>query len=223
MKTAATAPARRTQRERSAATVRKLLEAATDALIEVGYANTSVQEICGRAGISHGGLFRHFSSRIELLIRVADHVGEGLLQLYRRDFERLRKSAPNELILALQLLRTNTSSRLHQAWFELLMAARTDRTLHDALVPIWKRRDEATQQLALALLPDASRTLPEFPVLVDVLVTLFHGEAVDRFLREDPEGERRRMAWLEKMLALLLSNQKEPAAVGRNTKPRRAP
>lgn len=197
-------PARRTQQERRESTVRKLLDAATEALIEVGYANTSVQEICKRAGVSHGGLFRHFSSRIELLIRVADHVGDGLLELYRRDFERLRGSTPDELVLALKLLRTNTQSHLHQAWFELLMAARTDRVLHAALVPIWKRRDEATQQLAVALLPDTARTLPDFPILVDTMVTLFHGEAVDRFLRDDPHSEKQRMDWLLKLLELLL-------------------
>ena len=202
----APAQARRTQQERREATVRKLLDAATEALIEVGYANTSVQEICARAGVSHGGLFRHFSSRIELLIRVADDVGDGLLQLYRRDFERLRGSTPDELALALQLLRTNTGSRLHQAWFELLMAARTDRQLHDALVPIWKRRDEATQQLAEALLPDEVRLRADFPVIVDTLVTLFHGEAVDRFLREDTAAEQRRMDWLLRLLQLLLAN-----------------
>ncbi|WP_029920910.1 TetR/AcrR family transcriptional regulator [Nevskia soli] len=195
---------RRTQQERREATVRKLLDAATEALIEVGYTNTSVQEICKRAGVSHGGLFRHFSSRIELLIRVADHVGDGLLALYRRDFERLRKSTPDELVLALKLLRTNTQSHLHQAWFELLMAARTDRVLHDALVPIWKRRDEATQQLAVALLPETARKLPDFPIMVDTMVTLFHGEAVDRFLRIDPQSEKLRMEWLLKLLELLL-------------------
>jgi AcrR family transcriptional regulator len=195
---------RRTQQERRESTVRKLLDAATEALIEVGYTNTSVQEICKRAGVSHGGLFRHFSSRIELLIRVADHVGDGLLELYRRDFEHLRKSTPDELVLALKLLRTNTQSHLHQAWFELLMAARTDRVLHDALVPIWKRRDEATQQLAVALLPETARKLPDFPIMVDTMVTLFHGEAVDRFLRVDPQSEKQRMNWLLKLLELLL-------------------
>jgi len=204
MKAPLPTPARRTQQERRETTVGKLLDAATEALIEVGYANTSVQEICRRAGVSHGGLFRHFSSRIELLIRVADHVGDRLLELYRIDFERLRRSTPDELVLALKLLRTNTQSRLHQAWFELLMAARTDRVLHEALVPIWKRRDEATQKLAVALLPETARTLPDFPVLVDTMVTLFHGEAMDRFLRDDPRGEQQRMEWLLKLLELLL-------------------
>ncbi|HZR36003.1 MAG TPA: helix-turn-helix domain-containing protein [Nevskia sp.] len=199
--------ARRTQQERREATVRKLLDAATEALIEVGYSNTSVQEICQRAGVSHGGLFRHFSSRIELLIRVADDVGDGLLELYRRDFERLRKSTPDELVLALKLLRTNTQSRLHQAWFELQLAARTDRQLHQALLPIWKRRYEATQQLALALLPDAARDIPDFTVIVDTMVTLFHGEAMDGFLREDAQAEKRRMDWLVRLMELLLAKK----------------
>jgi len=166
-----------------------------------------VQEICQRAGVSHGGLFRHFSSRIELLIRVGDDVGEGLLQLYRRDFERLRKSTPDELVLALKLLRTNTQSRLHQAWFELQLAARTDRQLHEALLPIWKRRYEATQQLALALLPDAARDIPDFMVIVDTMVTLFHGEAMDGFLREDAQAEKRRMDWLIRLMEQVLAKK----------------
>ncbi len=207
MKAPTSTPIRRTQQERRETTVRKLLDAATEALIEVGYTNASVQEICKRAGVSHGGLFRHFSSRIELLIRVADHVGDGLLELYRRDFERLRKSTPDELVLALKLLRTNTQSHLHQAWFELLMAARTDRVLHDALMPIWKRRDEATQQLALALLPETARKLPDFPIMVDTMVTLFHGEAVDRFIRSDAAAERRRMDWLLQQLREMLQRE----------------
>lgn len=200
-------PVRRTQQERRQATVRKLLDAATAALIEVGYSNTSVQEICQRAGVSHGGLFRHFSSRIELLIHVAEDVGEGLLELYRRDFERLRQSTPDELALALKLLRVNTQSRLHQAWFELQLAARTDRQLHEALLPIWKRRYEATQQLALVLLPRAARELPDFPVIVDTMVTLFHGEAMDGFLREDPQSEKRRMDWLVRLMQQVLKQK----------------
>jgi len=200
------APAvRRTQRERRETTVAKLLDAAAEALIDVGYAGTSIQEICTRAGVSQGGLFRHFSSRIEVMIRVADHVGNGLLELYQRDFSRLRGSNRNELALALQLLRSNVQSRLHQAWFELLMAARTDRRLHDALVPIWKRRDAAVQTLARSLLPNAAHELPQFEVIVDTMVTLFHGEAVDRFIRRDDAAERRRMEWLLDQLQQLLA------------------
>lgn len=199
---------RRTQAQRREATVARLIEAATEALIEVGYARTSVQEIARRAGLTQGALFRHFPSRIELMIRVAEDVGDGLLELFRTDFQRLCRNAeaPQSLALALGLLRSNVQARLHQAWFELLLAARTDPVLHDALVPIWTRRDARTLELATALLPEAARTLPDFPVIVDTLVTLFHGEAMDRFLRVDEAAEQRRMQWLLTQLARLLQS-----------------
>ena len=196
---------RRTQAERRESTVARLIEAATEALIDVGYSRTSVQEICSRAGLSQGALFRHFSSRIELLIRVAEEIGNGLLDLYRADFDRLRGHRGLDLAPALELLRSNVRSRLHEAWFELLMAARTDPVLHAALVPIWARRDKLTLQLASSLLPEAARVLPEFPVVVDTMVTLFHGEAVDRFLRTDPQADERRMAWLREQLEAMLA------------------
>ena len=54
---------RRTQQERREGTIRKLLDAAAETLIEVGYSEASVQRICARAEVSQGALFRHFASR----------------------------------------------------------------------------------------------------------------------------------------------------------------
>lgn len=195
---------RRTQAERRAGSLRKLLDAATSALVEIGYARTTVAEVSARAGLSQGALFRHFDTRIALLIAVAEDLDIGLRHLYRRDFEQLRPAHPDELALALKVLRANVDSPLHQAWFELLMAARTDAALHAALLPIWQRRAADDQALAALLLPEAARLLPDFEVIVDTMVTLFHGEGVNRFLRQDPEADARRMAWLIRQLRPLL-------------------
>jgi AcrR family transcriptional regulator len=205
----APAPARRTQRERREATIRRLLDATTEALIEVGYYNSSVQAICSRAGVSQGALFRHFESRLALMIRVAQDVGDALIVLFRKDFERLRGKTADELGLALELLRANVQSRLHQAWFELLMAARTDTALNEALTPVWKKRDATIQQLAAALLPEAAQRPPQFAVIVDTLVTLFHGEGMDRFLRRDARAEKLRMDWLLQQLQVLLASPQQ--------------
>ncbi len=195
MKAPLPTPARRTQQERRETTVRKLLDAATEALIEVGYSNTSVQEMPASApGFSHGGLFRHFSSRIELLIRVADDVGNNLLEIYRGDFERLRQSGTDELVLALRLLRAILQSHLHQAWFELLMAARTDRVLHEALLPIWKRRYEAASAVlrwrcCRKPLAATAAGLPHPGGYHGHAVS--RSEAVDRFLRDEPRDSEK--------------------------------
>ncbi|MBA4284795.1 MAG: TetR/AcrR family transcriptional regulator [Xanthomonadaceae bacterium] len=213
--TAGGAPVRRTQAERRAGTVRRLLDATTAALVEIGYYRTTVAEICARAGLSQGALFRHFETRIALLIAVAEDIDTGLRALYRSDFERLRPTQPDELVLAVAVLRANIASPLHQAWFELLMAARTDGALHAALLPMWQRRAEDDQALAAQLLPEQARQLPDFAVLVDTMVTLFHGEGVDRFLRHDPAAESRRMTWLIERLRPLL----EPSAASSTGKP----
>lgn len=197
--------ARRSQAERRAGTIRRLLDAATAALVEVGYYRTTVQEICSRAGLSQGALFRHYATRLEILIAVADDLESGLRALYRRDFLRLQPGTADELRLAFELLRANVRSPLHQAWFELLVAARTDPALHAALLPLWHRRSAEDQALATLLLPEAARRLPDFAVIVDTMVTLFHGEGVDRFLRDDPAADQRRLDWLLQQLRPLLA------------------
>ncbi|TAM33333.1 MAG: TetR/AcrR family transcriptional regulator [Nevskiaceae bacterium] len=189
--------ASRTQTERRSSTIAKLVSASTEALIELGYARTSIQEICRRAGVSHGGLFRHFPSRLELMKRVAVEVGDGLLDRYRQQFARLQQHAHDPIRLALELCRGACQSRSHQAWFELMMAARTDAELRAALAPVWASNHADVLALAGQLLPE-QRLHPDFPAIVDVMVTLMHGEAVERFVRIDPRVEQRRLAWAQK-------------------------
>jgi len=188
--------ASRTQTERRSSTIAKLVQAGTEALIELGYARTSIQEICLRAGVSHGGLFRHFPSRLELMKRVAVEVGDGLLDRYRQQFARLQQHAHDPIRLALELCRGTCQSRSHQAWFELMMAARTDPELRTALAPIWASNHAEVLALARQLLPEQSGH-PDFAAIVDVMVTLMHGEAVERFVHVDPEVEQRRLAWAQ--------------------------
>ena len=49
-------PERRSQNERTAATIARLLEATMTAIVELGYSRATVREICARAGVSQGGL-----------------------------------------------------------------------------------------------------------------------------------------------------------------------
>ncbi|WP_280300171.1 helix-turn-helix domain-containing protein, partial [Nocardia neocaledoniensis] len=60
--------ARRTQAERSAATIAKLVEATIEAIEKVGYHSTSLGEISSRAGVSKAAVFRHFDSRMDLVV-----------------------------------------------------------------------------------------------------------------------------------------------------------
>lgn len=54
----------------------KLLDAATSAIRETGYAATSVDELCSKAGVTKGAFFHHFPSKAALAVAAADHWSE---------------------------------------------------------------------------------------------------------------------------------------------------
>ena len=51
----------------------KLIDAALALIRAKGYAATSVDELCARAGVTKGAFFHHFKSKNELAVAAADH------------------------------------------------------------------------------------------------------------------------------------------------------
>lgn len=187
---------RRTQQERREGTIRKLLDAATEMLIEAGYAETSVQRICDRAGVSQGAMFRHFPTREALMVAVGADVGAKILEAYKKKFTALAKKE-RDIEAALRLVRDATRSRLNAAWYELELACRTNETLRKALEPTMRDYFAAITALARELLPDVALKLgPSFDLLVTSVIALFDGETTHRFLVKDPAMEEARLALL---------------------------
>jgi AcrR family transcriptional regulator len=194
---------RRTQEERREGTIRKLLDAATETLIDAGYAEASVQAICARAGVSQGALFRHFPTREAVMVAVGEDIGVKTLDRYRREFEALR--GPSEpLVLAMRLVRTHCRSRLNLAWYELANASRTHPSLRKALEPVAARYHANIEALARDLLPGLASQLGDgFTVLVDTIVAVFDGEVVHRFLLKRPRLDEARLELLAGLAALV--------------------
>jgi AcrR family transcriptional regulator len=58
---------RKTQAERLAETRRKIIEATITCIDELGFHNTTIQNVSARAGVTVGGVQHHFTSKSELL------------------------------------------------------------------------------------------------------------------------------------------------------------
>lgn len=197
------AAARRTQEERREGTIRKLLDAAADALIDDGYAAASVQNVCARAGLSQGALFRHFATREALMVAVGEDVGRQMLARYERDFEALR-GQEEPLLLAMRLVRERCRSRLNQAWYELAVAARTSASLRKGLRPVAERYHDEIGALAVELLPDLAATMGDrFPALVSLIIAVFDGESLHRFVLSRPVFDDQRLELLGAMAGLV--------------------
>jgi AcrR family transcriptional regulator len=200
--------ARRTQAERKAATVAKLIDAAASALVEVGWAGASVQVICARAGVSQGALFRHFPTREALMVATAAHLGTQILQRYRRRFGALAADRTSDpLRVALGLLRETCRSRPNQAFYELAIAARTNPRLRKAIAKTSAAYYAEITDAARQLMPDLAASLgPNFEVLVDTVVAIFDGEQIQRFLTPKPAIEASRIDVVAALVASAASS-----------------
>ncbi|MGV9664451.1 TetR/AcrR family transcriptional regulator [Nocardia niigatensis] len=184
--------ARRTQAERSAATIAKLVDATIEAIAEVGYHNASLGEISSRAGISKAGIFRHFDSRIDLVVAAADEVRRR----HMAAVENLRipenTSHPVDLAALMHILRTEIRDTTNTVWLELFVAARTEPELRARFEPVARALINEIEELAVTTLtPDVS---PEIARLIATsLIHMFDGEAIFRTTYPRPEVEQARI------------------------------
>ncbi|SNY84662.1 transcriptional regulator, TetR family [Nocardia amikacinitolerans] len=179
---------RRTQQQRRAATVAKLIEATIAAIGEVGYQRATVQEICGRAGLSVGAMFRQFDSRLDLVVRTADEIVTRQLAGFRAVMEQLG-AQENPLEVALRFLRDAQSSTITHALREIYLAARSDAELRDRIAP-------TVEQYYAEIVAEVERTevLRDFPArirepLFFLTLHLFSGQAIVRGVIPNPERD----------------------------------
>ena len=186
---------RRTQRERRETTRARLLAATQAALVERGTAGATTTEICRRAGVSQGALFKHFASKGELLAASAEQLFDGLIDAYRDEMPNLA-GVEDRATAAVQLLWGVFEDPRLLAAIELYGAARTDRELAQRLAPVADRHGENLRALSHELFPDAAARRPEFDALVAVVVQAMQGATLGSLA----SGDRRAFA---PMLALL--------------------
>lgn len=187
---------RRTQRDRRESTRAKLVDAAIASLLEVGYARSSVKEVCSRAGVSHGGLFRHFESMVDLMIAVGDEVASRQIRNAEAAFASVSERE-QPLVAALHVLRDASRAPINVVFYELAVAARTDETLRAALSEFGKRYATAIFESA-ARMPGVDQLPPGMlPVVLSSAIHLFDGEALTRTIVALPELEDLRMQMLE--------------------------
>jgi len=134
---------RRSQRERSAATVTKLLESTADAMVELGYAGATTREICERAGISQGGLFRHFPTRLDLVAAAVEHVYDEQVEQLQSAVAQIPADESRECVRAqIRAAREIFRQPRYMVLLEAVLACRTEPELVEALSRVLGSHDD---------------------------------------------------------------------------------
>lgn len=185
---------RRTQAERRAATNASLLDGTISALSELGYARTTVKEICARAGVSAGALFGHYPTLTDLVLAAAEEVARRQIERFTQYVAELPNA--DDPLAVLPRVRAGARDPINAVWIELLVAARTDAALRERLKPVGGA-------YAAAML-EASKQVPMLrelrddilQVVVSHVVHYFDGEALSAVLYSDAALDERRLAML---------------------------
>ncbi len=158
---------RRTQAERSAATRTKLLDATAACLAETGYSRTSTSDICRRAGVSRGAMLHHFPSKAVLVAAACEHVFDHRVEEFRAAMAGVPEG-DDRLEAAIDVLWELFRGDTFAAWYELIVAGRTDPDLHPHVALVAGRLAETVRDTwnELFVLPPGTP-----PAIVDQFAT----------------------------------------------------
>lgn len=203
--TGAEAPGRtrghRTQAERREHTRNALLHATIDCLVELGYARTSVSEICTRAGVSKGAVQHHFTTKAELMAAAIEHLTSRI----RAEFAADQASLPDGAALidtGIDLIWQGFSGTLASAAMELWVAARTDPELAAAMRPVDRALGWSTLEMFRGLAGEPRST--QTATLYWLTVNLIRGLALDAEIGGDPARREQLLGEWKRIVKSLL-------------------
>lgn len=184
------------QQARSRDTRQRLLDAAIDCLVDVGYAGTTTTAVLERSGVTRGSLLHQFPSRDALLLAAVDHlVTEGMRDIVVSVGER---EQPADTRASIEALWRTFSMRYFWASIEVWMASRTDEELRERLSPSARQLGRVVDEAFAQMFGDRFADPVRLDVAQRLLITSMRGVALTyAFRRGDPETEPMIAVWCD--------------------------
>jgi len=188
----ASTPTGSRQQERSRSTRHRVLEAAVECLVERGWSGTTTTLVAERARVSRGAQLHHYRTKSDLLLAAVEHLAERRTAELRAEAAALPPDG-DRVRRTVRLLAQLFTGPLFSAALEVWVAARTDPTLREALVPVETRFGRELHRLTVDLL-GADETRPGVRESVQATLDLMRGLGVASLLTDDTARRDRLLA-----------------------------
>lgn len=180
---------RETQAQRRARMRTRLLDAAIESLVEVGYAGTTTLEVQNRAGVPRGTLQHHFPTKPDLLAGAVEHLAARRLAQLTTEFAAIPEDV-DRLATAVELTMRMFSGSSFLAALEIWVGARTDAELRAAFLPLEQRLFElmhtSIRDIFRAEFPDD----PRVPTITEFTIEIMTGLSMRVLLTGNVERNR---------------------------------
>jgi AcrR family transcriptional regulator len=180
---------RLTQAERSDAMRTRLLQATLDLIQEQGWAQTSTQKICARAGVSRGAQTHHFPTKESLLIAAVTEIVARHQQHMDEVLAQGDRDEPRLEYLFDFMWDACFEGNLLDCWIEAMVAARTDERLRRAVLATDRQSIQAMRDLGDACSLDGDNGVGDAADIVELTVYLLRGMVVQGGVH--PNGQDR--------------------------------
>ena len=192
------APPARWQQRKSALTRQRLIAAATDCLVENGYAGLTTAAVAERCKVSRGAMHHHFATRMELVEAVVEHVFFHRMRSFLESYFAALRERGEELMIevACEMHWQSVQTREFSAYVHLAVAARTDVELDAFFTPTAQRYDEVWQAEMIEAFPQWKRHWEAMKLANDLAICAHTGMLFHKPLLG--EGER-----MDKLRALI--------------------
>jgi AcrR family transcriptional regulator len=191
-------PARAPQQDRSRATRQRLLDAAVDCLVELGWAGSTVTVVAERAGVSRGAAQHHFPTREALVTAAVEHVTQVRTADIQRELDAL-PAGPMRTEAVVELIVSWFTGVPFRAALEVWVAASSDPQLRELVVPLETRTGRQVHRAAVDLL-GVDESVPGVRETIQATLDLARGLGLASLLTDD---SRRRARIVHQWAAVL--------------------
>ena len=206
------------QAQKSAMTRDRILDAAINCFVTLGYTNVTTAKVASAAGVSRGAMLHHFPSKAELIQAAVEYLHEKLLE----DYTQRVKSIPAKLKgkkrrrAGIEAYWQHLIGDLFTAYHELSVAGRTDTELKDIMERSSVKFDQHVLECNSELFSEWNGRGDRFLLAMDVTKFMMEGMAVGQLVVNREVRVNRLMDYLVDRLEEIFEEGKS-GAIGRHS------
>ncbi|ARN75624.1 TetR/AcrR family transcriptional regulator [Oceanicoccus sagamiensis] len=190
------------QAQKSAMTRDRILDAAIDCFINLGYTNVTTAKVADFAGVSRGAMLHHFPSKTELIQAAVEYLHDKLLEDYTTRVAQIPAALEGKERRrgGLEAYWDHLTGDLFVAYHELCVAGRTDPELKDILEQSITKFEDHVRVSNSEMFSGWSDRGDLFLLAMDVTKFMMEGMAVGQLVTNRDERVGRLLDYLSDRL-----------------------
>jgi AcrR family transcriptional regulator len=206
------------QAQKSAMTRDRILDAAINCFINLGYTNVTTAKVASTAGVSRGAMLHHFPSKTELIQAAVEYLHGKLLEDYTERVNAIpsTKKGKAHRRAGLDAYWDHLTGDLATAYHELCVAGRTDPELKQILLSSSARFAEHVHKTNAVLFKEWNDRGDRYLLAMDVTRFMMEGMALGQLTVDRKERIPLLLDYLADRLEEIFKEGKS-SAIGRHS------